>query len=170
MRFDQRSRRVLKGLSIWLAALLAGNAIAQVEVQQSIPRTDLYIIFLTLQASDARLREAPGYVGADFKAKAERMGIRTDEVYILHSAATDFANTDATLAHEAREYQRSRLEAREAPDPAIIRSFTARREQLANNCMNRLRSQLSPESAVALDRFLTSTLQASIQPMRLRQK
>jgi hypothetical protein len=172
-----RTRRMYAALaSILFDFVCLLVSVAQSAATSSVPeeasqiglltQTDLYIIFLHLQASDARARASENYRGPTLDSRAARLGIGLGEIDRVDGAANAFVVEDKALRQEAIAYMQKQRAARQPDDPSIIRSFTARREALAIAAFAKLKGQLAPESLLGLQQFLDSKLRPSIKSWR----
>ena len=134
----------------------------QAQESKQIPVEAQYVLFLHLQASDAKAQTSPNYKGPSIENLAHRLRIEPHELSVLNEAAQEFVRQDKALADEGRQYLRKQNSLQRPIDEVVVHSFTLRREALAVTAFWKIQSRLSAVSFAGLQEFLESEFKDSI--------
>jgi hypothetical protein len=134
------------------------------DTARSLSASTLYILFLNSHAHTLHAVSAPN-AGAR-AARAAQLHVRVSELDSIDRAAAMFSSQEESLREEALRYVKATDGAHQAHDPAIIHSFTMRREALASDALDTIHTQLSPASYAGLQRYVESQLRGRVHQLR----
>lgn len=159
--------RTLLGISLCAGTLAWAAAPHVLEASPTMGDPDSFIVFLIQHAKDAA-RHAHSGAGSSATNRAAQLHVRSEDVSLIDQEAQAYAAEDQKIHEEALQYREQCISANKPLDPAVVHSFTTRREAQAAVAFSEIQSQLSPSSYAGLNQYLTSIFIPSLKRQQVR--
>lgn len=159
--------RALLGVCLFASSLLLSAAPQTAAVSTAVGDPVLFILFLSQHAQDAS-RRASGVHGPNSASRAAQLHIKPADLSLVDQKALAYVTEGRKIHEEALQYREACIRANKPLDPAVVHSFTTRREAQAAAAFSEIRSELSPASYAGLEQYLTSVFMKSLKRQSVR--
>jgi hypothetical protein len=162
--------------NIWIifapvAALLAqGPAQRPVstasQLSLEVSETNARILFLNIEAAEVGRRKAGEQTATTASERAAVLHVSLPDLEVIDKIVTAFVEQQTVLKNGSIAYFNQQHASGLPLDPAIVHSFTVRREMLANEAFMRIRSEISTEGYEGFQRYFELEFRKSVHCRR----